>query len=311
MQSTATISSVSSYAFPSDLYRIKVLQVQDSEADTFFLEEVPMEAGRSWPFDGTVDTTTLPDGYWLWNKTIYFGRLHSSIKLYYDAYYTAVTTSTTDIPVPEWAREAFIYWIASYCLNPTLVTGHVCPCGLTSKTPTHWTTRLSRLLITTGASIKGSWQSIMAHISDMLVDALVAHLQTNLDTEYTTRGMTLSEVKAGRLQDDPERPSDNIMVHIGCPVDPTWQDAPVGDRYIRFSNSLMGWERGHMSPLGEVGGGSYWYRRLSVQISTYYTRDRKEQDPAREYANITRGLVEKYCRTLAVTALTDEFDEQR
>lgn len=150
----------------------------------------------------------------------------------------------------------------------------------------------------------------MAHISDMLVDALVAHLQTNLDTEYTTRGMTLSEVKAGRLQDDPERPSDNIMVHIGCPVDPTWQDAPVGDRYIRFSNSLMGWERGHMSPLGEVGGGAYWYRRLSVQISTYYTRDRKEQDPAREYANITRGLVEKYCRTLAVTALTDEFDEQ-
>ena len=122
VQSTATISSVSSYAFPSDLYRIKVLQVQDADTGYFFLEEVPMEAGRSWPFDGTVDTTTLPDGYWIWNKTIYFGRLHTTIKLYYDAYYTAVTASTTDIPVPEWAREAFIYWIASYCLNPTLVT---------------------------------------------------------------------------------------------------------------------------------------------------------------------------------------------
>lgn len=150
----------------------------------------------------------------------------------------------------------------------------------------------------------------MAHISDMLVDALVAHLQTNLDTDYTARGWVPSAVQAGRLQDDPERPSDHILVHIGSPIESDkWYDAPVGDRYIRFMNGIYGWERGYMSTLGEVGGGHSWYRRLSVQISNYYTRERQEQDPAREYANVTRGLVEKYVKTLNVTSITDEFGE--
>lgn len=122
VQKNATITSVSSYAFPSDLYSIKVLQVQDSEEGYSFLSEISLNPGETWPFMGTVDSTSLPDGYWVWNKLIYFGRLHSTIVLYYNAHYPAVTASTTDIPVPEWAREPLIYWIAAYCLNPNLVT---------------------------------------------------------------------------------------------------------------------------------------------------------------------------------------------
>jgi len=150
----------------------------------------------------------------------------------------------------------------------------------------------------------------MAHISDMLVDALVAHLQTQLDIEYTSNGWQLATIKDGRLQSDPERPDDHIMVHVNHPRDEEWYDCPIGDRYVRYAGSLYGWERGYMSVLGEVGGGHRWYRRLSIEVSSYYTRNRKEQGPAREDANVVRGLVEKYTRTLAVTGITDEFGEQ-
>lgn len=121
-QSKATITNVASYAFPSDLYSIVALQVNDTVDGYRFLEQIEITPGNNWPYYGSVTTTSMPDGYWIWNKTIYFGRLYSSVDLYYKAYYTTVTASTTDIPIPSWAQEALVYWIAAYCLNPTLVT---------------------------------------------------------------------------------------------------------------------------------------------------------------------------------------------
>lgn len=150
----------------------------------------------------------------------------------------------------------------------------------------------------------------MAHISDLIVDAMVDHLQTNLDIEYALKGWTLATVKAGRLQDDPERPDDHILVHINHPRDDNWYDQPVGGRYLRYNNVLYGYEDGYMSVLGEVGGGRRWLRRFAIEISNYYTRNRREQGPAREDANIVRGLVEKHAMTLSVTGITDEFGEQ-
>jgi len=121
-QGVAAITNVSSYAFPGDMYAIKGLRVNDADKGYYFLEQIGMQPGTGWPYYGTTDSTSLPEGYWTWNNTIYFCRLYSSISLYYKAYYTTVTGSTADIPIPVWAQEALLYWTAAYCLNPTLVT---------------------------------------------------------------------------------------------------------------------------------------------------------------------------------------------
>lgn len=151
----------------------------------------------------------------------------------------------------------------------------------------------------------------MAQFSDLLVSQLVNYLDLKLASEYDARGWApYAVVKDGRLQSDPERPREHVMVHIQHPQDTSWYDCPVGDRYIRYLNAVYGWERGFMSPLGEVGGRRRWYRRFAVEVINYYTRDRQDQASSREMANTLRALVEKLVLSFPVTAVKDEFGEQ-
>ncbi len=147
------------------------------------------------------------------------------------------------------------------------------------------------------------------HISSLIVYAVRDYLEPLLATEFNDRNMGSFEIKAGRLQADPERPGTNLMVHIGKPRDDKWTDAPAGTRYVRSHGSLMGYDGGDEFAIGEVGGGRTWLRRFTIEGSVFFTRTKDDRDTANEVANVVRGLIEKYLTEGIVAGLEDEWGE--
>lgn len=148
------------------------------------------------------------------------------------------------------------------------------------------------------------------HISTLVARTTESYLEENLAREFADRGLAEFAVKVGRLQDDPERPSINLMVHVGKPRDDKWMDQPTGGRYVKSGMGLAGYEVGEVMSIGEIGGGRNWLRRFSVEGSVFFTRSRADRSTANEIANTVRGLVEKYLVEDLVLGLVDEFGEE-
>ena len=148
------------------------------------------------------------------------------------------------------------------------------------------------------------------HISTLVAQTVEQHLEQLLAVELPLYGLGNYEVKVGRLQADPERPSVNLMVHMGKPRDPKWADEAVGGRYVRSGSGVMGYDRGEQMPIGEVGGGRTWLRRFTVEGSVFFTRTKEDRDTANELANTVRGLVERALRPEIVLGLEDDFEER-
>lgn len=148
------------------------------------------------------------------------------------------------------------------------------------------------------------------HISTLVARTVESHLEENLVREFAARGLGDFAIKVGRLQDDPERPAINLMVHAGKPRDDKWADQPTGSRYVKSGMGLAGYEIGEVLSIGEIGGGRNWLRRFSVEGSVFFTRSRADRDTAGEIANDVRGLVETYLGESLVLGLVDDFGEE-
>lgn len=149
-------------------------------------------------------------------------------------------------------------------------------------------------------------------ISTLIAQAVEQHLETALAVDLPLYGLESYEIKMGRLQADPERPSVNLMVHIGKPRDTKWVDEAAGARYVRSGSGLMAYDRGEQMAIGEVGGGRTWLRRFSIEGSVFFTRTKEDRSTANELGNTVRGLVEKHLvfpRDL-VLGLEDDFEER-
>ena len=148
------------------------------------------------------------------------------------------------------------------------------------------------------------------HISTLVAQTIEQHLEQSLAVELPLYGLENYEIKVGRLQADPERPSINLMVHIGKPRDTKWADEAVGGRYVRSGSGVMGYDRGETMAIGEVGGGRTWLRRFTVEGSIFFTRTKEDRATANELANTVRGLVEQALRPEIVVGQEDDFGER-
>lgn len=148
------------------------------------------------------------------------------------------------------------------------------------------------------------------HISTLIVQEVEGHLETSLATELPLYDLDNYEIKIGRLQADPERPSINLMVHIGKPRDTKWVDEAAGSRYVRQAGGVMGYDRGESMAIAEVGGGRTWLRRFTVEGSIFFTRTKEDRSTANELANVVRGLVEGYLTPEIALGLEDDFGER-
>ena len=139
------------------------------------------------------------------------------------------------------------------------------------------------------------------HISDKIADAFV------LDLKDTFKEIEALEdagvIKAGRLQADPVKLQIAIMVHIGDPEDPDgWPD--THEAYNPTTGRKMD------VPPTEVGGGSFWWRRGTVEFQYFGLKGKKDRDEARRIANVTRGRIERTINSSTrVPGTTDSFGE--
>lgn len=141
-------------------------------------------------------------------------------------------------------------------------------------------------------------------ISDDVVDALVLDLQDAFAgvPDEETAGV----IRGGKLQANPVKARISVLVHIGDPEKPdAWIDTLAS---MTQSNSP-----GRISldiPAYEVGGGSMWRRRFTVEFGVYLTKSKEDRDEARALANLTRGRIERaVSRSTRVPRLTDDFGE--
>lgn len=102
LNSKISSSGVSSFALPADCYKIEAVLETADDGSVTIIE--PSAVGDS-------------NGYWVWANTVYLPET-SNVTMYYQSYYPSVTTQTTDITVPLWAREAVLCRSAAYCLVP-------------------------------------------------------------------------------------------------------------------------------------------------------------------------------------------------
>lgn len=114
-QLEVSLTAPTTWTLPENLYMLRAVRADEGNGFQRFLPEMPVRAGEVWAANGL-------DGYWIWGNTLRFLRQYAAVLIIYYAYYDTVTTSTADIPVPRWAREAVLYWTAAYCLNPNIVT---------------------------------------------------------------------------------------------------------------------------------------------------------------------------------------------
>lgn len=113
IQSRATFGAVSSFTLPTDCYRIAAIVAVDEDGSSVSLSAATI---------GNPGEMFDEDSYWVWGTTVFLGKEYVSSTLYYHAYYPIVTTSTTDIAVPTWARDAIVYLTAAHCLVPNMTS---------------------------------------------------------------------------------------------------------------------------------------------------------------------------------------------
>lgn len=115
-------TTASSLVMPDDLYQIKAVRITDNvQGIVDFIPRIDLTLDRTIGLQVNVSTFSLPDAYWVWDKTIYFGRLHDKYDVYYLAYWPTVSADTENVDVPVWAREPLICLTIAYCLSPALL----------------------------------------------------------------------------------------------------------------------------------------------------------------------------------------------
>jgi hypothetical protein len=113
VESKATFGTVDSFTLPANCYRIAAIVAVDEDGSAVSLSAATV---------GNPGEMFGEDSYWVWGTTVHLGKTYVSSTLYYHAYYSVASISTTDIPVPTWAMDAIVYMAAAHCLVPNMTS---------------------------------------------------------------------------------------------------------------------------------------------------------------------------------------------
>lgn len=149
----------------------------------------------------------------------------------------------------------------------------------------------------------------MAHISDLLVEAvtaaLVVDLQDAIDSDDPTYAYVVRE---GLLQENPLSNGISVTVHTGDP-DEIDQDAWVDEL------ALPGDPNYPNTPMFEIGrpevAGIHYWRRGTVKAECFFIKTKENRDESRRIANIIKGRIEAslWSQSADFQGIEDEFGE--
>lgn len=146
--------------------------------------------------------------------------------------------------------------------------------------------------------------NIPAMIVPMILYRIKEHLETAMVAEVPDANPTKAVlVKVGRFQDNPLDLNVSISISGGDFEDPSYMDGRIDHEdldSIQVKNL----------PVGEIGGGIYWWRRGTIDFKTFFVRQRFEEDVATQYAYDFYGRLLKAVEEIVLTDLTDDYGER-
>jgi len=148
----------------------------------------------------------------------------------------------------------------------------------------------------------------LADIPSMIVPLILYRFKEHLETamvnevpeDYPTRAVL---VKIGRMQENPLKKNVSVAISGGDYDDPNYIDGRIDHEDlddIQIRNL----------PVGEIGGGWYWWRRGTINFQTFFVRQRYEEELALKYAYDFYGRLIHSVEEISVHTLEDDYGEQ-
>lgn len=146
--------------------------------------------------------------------------------------------------------------------------------------------------------------NIPAMIVPMILYRIKEHLDTTMVNEVPDENPTKAIlVKVGRFQDNPLEKNVSLSVSGGDYEDPAYIDGRIDHQDLD--------EIGIRNlPVGEIGGGIYWWRRGTINFQTYFVRQRYGEETALQYAYDFYGRLLKALEEVTVGDLRDDYGER-
>lgn len=141
-------------------------------------------------------------------------------------------------------------------------------------------------------------------IVPMLLNRLRDHLESDLTLNVAEDNPTRAVlVKTGRFQDNPLEKNVSIAISGGDFEDPSYLDGRVDNN--AFDNLQI-----PDLVVGQIGGGTYWWRRGSINFQAFFVRQRLEEQIAMNYAYDFYGRLIQSVETTSLNGLQDDYGEE-
>ena len=145
--------------------------------------------------------------------------------------------------------------------------------------------------------------NIPASLIPMLLYRIRDTLETRLIDEVPEENPTrLIYLNVGRFHENPGKKVVSLAVAGGDYEDPSYLDGRV-DHNEMDQVGVKG------LPVGEIGGGEYWWRRGNVRISVFFVRQNFEEEVALKYAYDFYSRLHQALAQVSVSGLVDDYGE--
>lgn len=144
---------------------------------------------------------------------------------------------------------------------------------------------------------------IPAQIVPMVLQEIKRHLETTMMEEVPENDPTrVVLTKIGRFQDNPLEKNVSVSISGGDFEDPKYLDARIDNPGMTNFPILN-------LPVGEIGGGEYWYRRGTINFMAFFVRQRYTEDVAMNYAYDFYGRLLKNMESVPISDFIDDYGE--
>ena len=145
--------------------------------------------------------------------------------------------------------------------------------------------------------------NIPTMIIPLILFKMENHLTVKLQDEVPDTDPTKAViVKVGRFQDNPVKNNVSVSLSSGDYEDPSYMDARADHENLKqFVVKNL--------PVGEIGGGMYWWRRFTSDVKVFFVKQRLDIEIGMRYAYEFYGRLLRATENCPTTNLHDDFGE--
>lgn len=149
--------------------------------------------------------------------------------------------------------------------------------------------------------------ALPSSIVPLILYRIKSHLDNCMDIEVPDTNPTKTMlIKIGRFNDNPLDKAVSLSISGGDYEDPSYMDGRIDNP--KFDSLVIGG-----LPVGEIGGGVYWWRRGTVNYQLFKVRQRLAEEAALQYAYDFQGRLIKAIESTPLdepTILRDDYGEK-